>query len=196
MPLPPLTTPAANYNGTCPKSYDAPMVGTTLFEPKKGCDFSITLEDGPDFYITSHVPGACQKNMKVYVHAVCIKSESNFVSGLFNNLPALPSLPSFRSTDRLSRRAAAAQEPAQPQTPGLPAAGYAGVVTGDVPFMNGADSPTLGATPQLRPASSRGMAGGAVDSAVLEAAKQSGAADVRPVLASLLMAIAAVALML
>ena len=127
------------------------MVGEALFQPQKGCDFSITLEDGPDFYITSHTPGACQANMKVYVHAVCIKSGSNYVSGLFNNLPALPSLPSFRSG--LSRSAAAAQqEPAQPQGPSLAAAGYAGVVNGDVPFMNGADAPTLGAVPALRPA--------------------------------------------
>lgn len=170
------------------------MVGEALFKPTKACDFSITLEEGPDFYVTSNIPGACQQNMKVYIHAVCIKTDSNFVSGLFNSLPAMPSMPSFRSS--LSRRAAAPEEPAvpQPQMPALPAAGYAGVVTGDVPFMGGADAPTLGASAQMRPASR--LSAGSDGPAVLEQAKQSGVADVRPALASLMMAVAALALML
>ncbi len=168
------------------------MVGEVLYEPKKACDFSITLEEGPDFYITSHVPGACQANMKVYIHAVCIKSESNFVSGLFNSLPAMPSMPSFRTG--LSRRAAAPEEPQQPQLPALPAAGYAGVVGGDVPFLNGGDAAALGASAPLKPASK--LSAGSEGPAVLEAAKQSGAADMRPALASLMLGAAAVALML
>jgi hypothetical protein len=163
------------------------MVGEVLFEPKKACDFSITLQEGPDFFLTSHTAGACQKNLKVYVHTVCIKSENTLASSMFSSLPALPSI-------RARRRAATDEA----QAASLPAAGYAGVVSGlpgDIPaadaVMGGDASPTLGATGGLR-AANRAMGGSAADSAVLEAAKQSSAADVRPVLASLMLAAAAV----
>lgn len=190
--LPHLTpcSAAANYNGTCPQSYDAPMVGEVLFEPKKACDFSITLQEGPDFFLTSHTQGACQKSLKVYVHTVCIKSENTFTSSMFSSLPALPSI-------RTRRRAATDEA----QAASLPAAGYAGVVAsmpGDIPadaVMGGAAVPTLGAPGGLR-AANRALGGSPADSAVLEAAKQSNAADVRPVLASLMLAAAAVALVL
>lgn len=181
--------PTANYNGTCPKSIDAPMVGEMLFEPKKGCDFSITLEEGPDFFVTSHTAGACDKNLKVYIHAVCIKSDNTFVSGLFNNLPALPSMPSFRHS--LSRGGPASEMAS------LPAAGYSNVVSGlpaDLAAVGGDVAPGAGAQAGLRPATRLSVSSS--DPAVLEAAKQSSAADVRPVLASLLMAAGAMALVL
>jgi hypothetical protein len=163
------------------------MVGETLFEPKKGCDFSITLEEGPDFFVTSHIAGACDKNLKVYIHAVCIKNDNNFVSGLFNNLPALPSMPSFRSS--LHTRGAPANEMSS-----LPAAGYSNVVSGLPADMGGDVAPAAGAQAGLRPATRLSVS--ASSPAVLEQAKQSSAADVRPVLASLLMAAGAMALVL
>lgn len=135
--------------------------------------------------------------MKVYVHTVCIKSESTFVSNMFNSLPALPSIGGSLAEraaargDRLARRHAEAEAQAQSQGASLPAAGYTGVVSGlpnDIPSTN---APTLGAS-----GSRLGRGAGSGSPAVLEAAKQSGAADVRPVLASIAMAAAAVALML
>lgn len=176
------------------------MIGEPLHEPKKGCDFSIKLEEGPDFFLTSNIPGACQKNLKVYVHTVCVKTENTFVSNFFNSLPAMPTFGSgsqlssaaLGRADRLARRHAAAEA----DSGALPAAGYAGVVGGlpnDIPggaaVMGGAGAPTLGA---MRPASR--LAGG--DQGVLEQAKQSSAGDVHPVLASLVLAIAAAALVL
>jgi hypothetical protein len=165
------------------------MVGETLFEPKKGCDFSITLEEGPDFFVTSHTPGSCDKNLKVYIHTVCIKNDNTFVSGLFNNLPALPSMPSFRSS--LSRGAPVAD------TAGLTAAGYSNVVSGlpaDMAAVGGDVAPAASAHAGLRPATRLSVSSSSP--AVLEAAKQSSAADVRPVLASLLLAAGAMALVL
>lgn len=204
LPPPPHPAPAAaaaNYNGTCPQSFDQPMIGETVYEPKKGCDFSIKLEEGPDFFLTSHIPGACQKNLKVYVHTVCVKTENTFASNLFNSLPALPSFGSgsqlssaaLGRADRLARRHAAAEA----DSGALPAAGYAGVVGGlpnDIPgaVMGGANAPTLGA---MRPASRMAASLGA-EQGVLEQAKQSSTADVRPVLASLVLAVAAAALVL
>lgn len=179
------------------------MIGEPVYEPKKGCDFSIKLEEGPDFYLTSHIPGACQKNLKVYVHTVCVKTENTFASSLFNSLPALPSFGSgsqlssaaLGRADRLARRHAAAEA----DSGALPAAGYAGVVGGlpnDIPgagaVMGGANAPTLGV---MRPASRMAASMGA-EQGVLEQAKQSSAGDVRPVLASLVLAVAAAALVL
>ena len=66
------------------------MVGETLFEPKKGCDFSITLEEGPDFFVTSHTPGSCDKNLKVYIQAVCIKNNNTFVTAQHAQLQVQP----------------------------------------------------------------------------------------------------------
>lgn len=191
-----------NYNGTCPQSFEQPMIGEPLYEPKKGCDFSIKLEEGPDFFLTSHIPGACQKNLKVYVHTVCVKTENTYASSLFNSLPALPSFGSGSQlssaavgrADRLARRHAAAEAG---DSAALPAAGYAGVVgtlPSDIPagLMGGANAPTLGA---MRPASRMAASVGA-DQGVLEQAKQSSAGDVRPVLASLVLAVTAAALVL
>lgn len=166
---------AANYNGTCPTSFDQPMIGEPLYEPKKGCDFSLKLEEGPDFFVTSQIPGACQQNLKVYVHTVCIKNEGNFVSNMFENVPILSSL-----RHRLS--------PSDPATApaSLPAAGYTGAVPG-LPAgslglsMGGARQPTLGADP-------RSSRFGASGPAIMETAKQSSAAGLQPLLASLLLA--------
>lgn len=188
----------ANYNGTCPTSYDKPMIGEPLFEPKKACDFSIKLEEGPDFYLTSHVGGACEKNLKVYVHAVCIKNDNTFVSSLLNNLPALPSvsLARRRRFDLPTDPTAAATGPVAD----LQAAGYAGVLGVDAStgaaaggIMMGAGQPTLGTTARGR---RQDLAGPSSAPAVLEAAKQSAAADRRPVLASLMLVAAGVALLL
>jgi len=180
-----------NYNGTCPQSYDRPMIGEALSPPKKGCDFSITLTEGPDFFLTSQIPGACQKNLKVYVHVVCIKSDPTFVSGLLGNLPVLPSLRSRFS-------------PAVPSEPaGLPAAGYTGItadmsMAGTAPLggiVAGAESPLGAAAPRVQ-APGR-LTAPPSDPAVLEAAKQSGAAEMRPLLSKVAgMALAACAIAL
>lgn len=83
--------PIGNYNGTCPTRYDAPQAGEVLSAPTKGCDFSLTLSDDPDFVITSQVAGACEQNLKMYVHAVCLKNEATSASSMLSSLAALPS---------------------------------------------------------------------------------------------------------
>lgn len=166
------------------------MIGEILSPPKQGCDFSITLTDGPDFYLTSQIPGACQKNLKVYVHAVCIKNDPIFASGLLSHVPALPSL-------RPSRKHGVPAEPTA-----LPADGIAGLGMGSG-VMGSPDQ--IGFAPAAGP-KRRGaghipghLVQESSEPTVLEQAKQSGAADARPALskvASLVMAAAALALLL
>jgi hypothetical protein len=45
-----------------------------LSAPAKSCDFRVTLGAEPDFFVTSQVPGACQKNLKMHVHTVCVQN--------------------------------------------------------------------------------------------------------------------------
>jgi hypothetical protein len=61
-------------NGTCPSSFDIPSAGVVLSAPARACDFSVTLGDEPDFFVTSQAPGACQKNLKMHVHTVCVQN--------------------------------------------------------------------------------------------------------------------------
>lgn len=63
-----------SVNGSCPSSFDIPSAGVVLSAPAKSCDFRVTLGAEPDFFVTSQVPGACQKNLKMHVHTVCVQS--------------------------------------------------------------------------------------------------------------------------
>ncbi|KAF6266754.1 hypothetical protein COO60DRAFT_1473293 [Scenedesmus sp. NREL 46B-D3] len=70
-----------SVNGTCPSSFDVPSAGVALSAPAKSCDFSVTLGDEPDFFVTSQAPGACQKNLKMHVHSVCMQGSAVSASG-------------------------------------------------------------------------------------------------------------------
>jgi hypothetical protein len=185
-PLTHHTTPrnrlTANYVGACPQNFTA-KAGEDLFEPQKACDFSMTLEGGPDFVVTSPVPGACEQNLKMFVHSTCFKEETTYASGMMADVPALA--PTRRSTRMRSRfhppeepsaTAAAAAAGSHPghRAPGMAAELESGV--GSLPFGSRADSAY---TPKV----------------LLESSRQSSAADVQPLTASLLLA-AAAALML
>lgn len=45
--------------------------GAVLSAPTTGCDFSITLSQEPDFFVTSQYGSDCQKNLKMSIHSVC-----------------------------------------------------------------------------------------------------------------------------
>jgi hypothetical protein len=70
----------AAVNGTCPSSFDIPSAGVVLSAPARACDFSVTLGDEPDFFVTSQAPGACQKNLKMHVHTVCVQNTAGSAS--------------------------------------------------------------------------------------------------------------------
>eukprot|EP00878_Enallax_costatus_P017751 GHUV01018651.1.p1 GENE.GHUV01018651.1~~GHUV01018651.1.p1 ORF type:complete len:235 (+),score=86.36 GHUV01018651.1:81-785(+) len=60
-----------SVNGTCPDSFAIPSAGDVLSAPMTGCDFSITLDHGPDFFVTSQYGLDCHKNLKMNIHSVC-----------------------------------------------------------------------------------------------------------------------------
>jgi hypothetical protein len=170
---------AANYNGTCPKSYDVPMVGEVLSAPTKACDYSLTVGDGPDFFITSQVDGACQKNLKVYVHAVCLKNDNNYASGLLSGLAALPSsLPKLLPSGLFGLNSGSSAAASASGMPGGADSTLGGLMSGQPNTLGGANA-------GARRANYEGV------DAVLEAAKQNAAAGVQPPLAKAAAAAAA-----
>lgn len=181
----------ANYNGTCPTSFDAPLVGEVLSAPAKACDYSLTVGDGPDFFVTSQVAGACQKNLKVYVHATCIKNDNTYASGLLSALPSLPSLSSLPKMLPVS----AGLLGGVPAGSGSSADAPTGLMTGSSAVLGGLmDSrPALGAANTGAMRAHPGLYSS--EPGVLEQAKQSGAADVKPALFKAAAAAAAAAVL-
>ncbi|KAF8072882.1 iolC [Scenedesmus sp. PABB004] len=89
-----------SVDGACPKSFDLPSAGVVLSAPTAGCDFSITLGDEPDFFVTSQAGDACAQNLKLNVHSVCpqttgtsasavlgMGSEASLNGGLLGRMP-------------------------------------------------------------------------------------------------------------
>jgi hypothetical protein len=78
-------------NGTCPFSFEDDFEGKELLPPTRNCEFSITLQDEPDFFVTSHHGSDCKRNLKMNIHSIC-------------NTPATLASSVFASTTAQKRR--------------------------------------------------------------------------------------------
>lgn len=115
-----------SLDGQCPESFNTPAAGSVLAAPSPGCDFSLTLGDEPDFFLTSQTGADCDSNLKMYVHSVCPSATMASASGVVSAGSVQGSSMVAISSLQAKQRAAAA-------------AGAATAGTGAVPGM------TLGA---------------------------------------------------